>query len=146
MKNKISIFTGKKLELIRVFTENEVKLYALLTGDNNPIHLDEKFSQNTRFKTRICHGMLIGALFSTIIGTNFPMAIYLKQNLQFMSPVFLNEEIKSTVLIKEITKKVILLETNVLKILENKIAIQGEATILIDNISDYDIIKQNQNI
>ena len=83
--------------------------FADVSGDKNPIHLDEDFAEQTRFGKRIVHGMLIGSYFSAIIGNDFPGngTIYLNQSMIFKNPIYYNSDViidlKSEV--KNITKE-----------------------------------------
>jgi 3-hydroxybutyryl-CoA dehydratase len=73
----------------KVITDEDVKAFAGLSGDVNPVHLDDEFASGTIFKKRIAHGFLTGALFSTVLGTKLPGpgCIYLSQGLKFRAPV-----------------------------------------------------------
>ena len=74
------------------FSQEEVVLFAKVTGDNNPVHLDEEYASKTLFKRPIIHGMLGGSVFSKVFGTMFPGegTIYLNQNLQFLRPMLVS--------------------------------------------------------
>lgn len=74
------------------FTQEDVVLFAKVTGDNNPVHLDETYAANTIFKRPIIHGMLGATVFSKVFGTMFPGegTIYLNQNLQFLRPMLVD--------------------------------------------------------
>lgn len=71
------------------FSQQDVVLFAKVTGDNNPVHLDDEYAAKTLFKRPIIHGMLGGSVFSKVFGTMFPGegTIYLNQNLQFLRPM-----------------------------------------------------------
>jgi len=84
-------------------TDAMVRAFAELSGDKNPIHLDEEFAEKSIFGKRIAHGMIMGALISRVLATELPGpgAIYLSQELKFVAPVFIDE----TITIKlEVTK------------------------------------------
>lgn len=72
-----------------------VRAFAELSGDRNPIHLDEEFAKKSIFGRRIAHGMITGALISRVLATELPGpgAIYLSQELKFVAPVFINDTI-----------------------------------------------------
>lgn len=74
------------------FSQQDVVLFAKVTGDNNPVHLDDEYAANTLFKRPIIHGMLGGSVFSKVFGTMFPGegTIYLNQNLQFLRPMLVS--------------------------------------------------------
>jgi len=79
-----------KFSLEFSFSQEDVNAFAAVTGDNNPIHLDEAYAAQTIFKRRIVHGMLGASVLSKIFGTRYPGegTIYLKQNLTFLSPMY----------------------------------------------------------
>ena len=83
------INVGDKFEHNFVFKQEHVVMFAKVTGDNNPVHLDEEYAAKTIFKKPIIHGMLGATVFSKVFGTMFPGegTIYLNQNLQFLKPM-----------------------------------------------------------
>ena len=88
----------------KTVTESDVYLFAGLTGDFNPLHINEEAAKKSTFKTRIAHGMLSGSFISTVLGTKVPGpgTIYLEQNLKFKKPVFINDTITAKVVVSEI--------------------------------------------
>jgi len=125
---------GEKAYLSKVFTEADVILFAKLSLDINPLHLDKDFAMKTIFKKRIVHGMLVSSLFSAIIANNLPGpgSIYLSQELNFKKPVFLNEEVLAEVEIINIRKdKPIITLKTICYNMEKQIVIEGEAIVLI---------------
>jgi len=117
------------------FTQEDVELFARVTGDTNPIHLDVEYAKNTIFKKPIMHGFLSASIFSRIFGTEFPGigTIYLSQNLKFMKPMFSETEYKATVFVKHIDseKNLVTLETKVIDE-TGKITLDGEALIRVN--------------
>lgn len=91
----------------KTITENDVVLFSEVSGDKNPVHLDETFAKESIFHTRIAHGGLINALFSTVLGTELPGlgTIYLQQDSKFIKPVYLNDHIKAIVEAIEINEE-----------------------------------------
>ena len=85
-------------------TEEDVQRFAQVSGDFNPVHLDDTFAKQSIFHNRIAHGGLINALFSTVLGTELPGlgTIYLQQDSRFIKPVYLNDHIKAIVEAEEI--------------------------------------------
>lgn len=90
---------GQQASLEKVFTDEDVRTFAKISLDTNPVHLNEEYAQNTIFKGRIIHGFLSGSLISAIIGTILPGegTIYLNQTMNFRKPVRVGERIKATV-------------------------------------------------
>ncbi len=94
---------GDTASLTRTLTYRDIELFAIMSGDVNPVHLDEAFAQNSMFHKIIAHGMWGGALISTVLGTQLPGpgAIYLGQSLRFRHPVGLGDTITVTVKVTE---------------------------------------------
>ena len=86
---------GMSAEVCRTFTANEVKVFSDLTGDINPVHLDEKYASKTIFGSCIVHGALASSIFSTIFANTLPGpgCIYLKSENKFLKPIYLDEEV-----------------------------------------------------
>jgi len=98
------IKVGMTSSYTRTITDEDVKKFAEVSGDNNPIHLDEEYAKNSRFKKRIAHGLMTASFFSTIFGTKFPGkgSIYISQNVEFKRPVYLGDTVVATVLVKTV--------------------------------------------
>jgi 3-hydroxybutyryl-CoA dehydratase len=95
---------GMSAKFIKTIEERDVVLFAEISGDTNPIHLDEDFAARSAFGGRIAHGMLTAGLISTVIGTVLPGpgAIYLGQNLRFKAPVRLGDRVEAEVTVTEL--------------------------------------------
>jgi acyl dehydratase len=100
-------YVGQSASLKKVFESDEVKAFAELSLDKNPIHLDETYAEQSRFGNRIVHGFFVGSLISAVFGTVLPGegAIYLHQEMNFRKPVFHGEEITATVVVTNIKKE-----------------------------------------
>ncbi len=94
-----TLAVGNRASFTKTITESDIVLFAGITGDMNPVHIDETFAEKSLFKKRIAHGMLSAGLISTVLGTRIPGpgAIYLKQSLEFRKPVFIGDTITATV-------------------------------------------------
>ncbi|MCB2294117.1 MaoC family dehydratase [Clostridium algoriphilum] len=129
-----SFYIGQSEEYIKKFTEDDVESYARITGDYNYMHMDEEKAKKSFFKGRIVHGQLVGGLISALLGMKLPGGgnIYLKQSLEFIKPVRINELIKAKVIITEINekKKVLILDTFCLNEQE-EIVLRGKAEVLV---------------
>jgi 3-hydroxybutyryl-CoA dehydratase len=91
-------------EYRKTVTETDVVLFAGLTGDNNPMHIDEEFASQTRFGGRIIHGMLTASFLSSVIGMKMPGpgCIYMGQNIKFLKPVHIGETVTARATVAEI--------------------------------------------
>jgi len=95
---------GDAAEFAKTVTETDIYLYAGITGDFNPAHVNETYAKNTFFKTRIAHGMLTAGFISAIIANQLPGpgTIYLKQELSFLAPVRIGDTITARVEVLEL--------------------------------------------
>jgi len=98
------ITLGQTASLQRTLTWRDLELFALVSGDVNPMHLDPEFAATTRFHHLIAHGMWGGALISALLGTRLPGpgTIYLSQELKFLRPVSLGDTVTATVCVIEL--------------------------------------------
>lgn len=116
------------------FTQEEVEKFAEVTGDKNPVHLDEKYAASTMFRKPIMHGFLGGSVFSKVFGTLFPGegTIYLKQSMAFLKPMYVNTEYEAVFTVKDLNKEKhrIHVETKIIEKATGAETIIGEATVL----------------
>ena len=86
---------GMSAEIIRSFNANDLRVFSKLSGDINPVHLDEKYASQTIFGSCIVHGALASSIFSTIFANTLPGpgCIYLKSESKFLKPIYLDEEV-----------------------------------------------------
>ena len=124
---------GQKVSIEKVFNEEEVLNFSKMSMDDNPIHFDKDYAQNSRFKQRIVQGPFVTSLIGGLLGSKLPGpgTIYINQNTQFLKPVFIGDKVTASIEIKEIRedKPVIKLRTWVEK--ENgELVIDGEAVVL----------------
>lgn len=124
---------GDSAEITKRIDETDIQTFADLTGDHNPVHLDDAFARTTPFKRRIAHGMLTASLISSVLASKLPGegSIYLGQTLQFVAPVFPGDEITARVTVKQIRedKPIVKLETICLN-QHSEVVIRGEATVM----------------
>ncbi|AZZ93069.1 3-hydroxybutyryl-CoA dehydratase [Hahella sp. KA22] len=107
------LHVGDSATYTRTLTEQEIVLFAAVSGDINPVHLDAEYAQSTVFKERIGHGMWSGALISAALATVIPGpgTIYLEQHLSFKRPVKLNDVLTVTLTVTEkLSKKRVVLD------------------------------------
>ena len=99
MHERHTFTIGEEASTTRIFTQEDVEKFAELSGDHNPIHLDDSYARSSFFKGRIVHGMLVASLISSLLGNTLPGpgAIYLRQELQFTAPVRPGDEVTATV-------------------------------------------------
>ena len=122
---------NKEASSIRKITDKDVKQFSLISGDINPIHLDEEYAKKTRFKKRIAHGILVSSHISALLANTLPGegSIYLSQSLEFLAPVYINDQIKTIVKVVNIKNKVYELDCRCYN-QEEKIVLKGIAKVL----------------
>jgi acyl dehydratase len=123
---------GQKANFQRSVTERDIQLFAEVSGDRNPVHLDADYAATTQFKERIAHGMLTGALISAAIATTLPGpgTIYLGQNLSFTRPVKLGDELTVELeVLEKLPKNRVRISTTVLN-QDGKAVVKGEAEVM----------------
>ncbi len=123
---------GQAVEISRVVGAADIEAFAEVSGDNNPVHLDEAYARTTQFGERIAHGMLSAAYISAILGTRLPGpgAIYLSQSLRFRRPVRIGDLVvaRATVTALDEAKGRVTLET-VCEV-GGKTVMDGEAVVI----------------
>lgn len=123
---------GDKASITKLFSENNVLKFSLLSGDENPIHFDQEYASTTRFKKRIVQGPYVAALFGGILGSEVPGpgTIYLNQNTNFIAPVFIGDTVTANVEILSIRKDKPIIKLRTWATKNDEIVMDGEATIL----------------
>lgn len=131
-KTVTEIKVGDSSEFSKTIGESDVYLFAGITGDLNPFHVNEAYSKNTFFKGRIAHGMLLAGFISTVVGCQLPGpgAIYVKQDLKFLAPARIGDTItaKATVTdVDEENNRVVLQTTCTNQ--DGEVVLDGEAMV-----------------
>lgn len=128
------LYVGQSYSMTKSFTSEEVERFAEISGDNNLVHIDKEFAEQSVFHGRIVHGFLTGSLFSAIIGTKLPGpgSIYLGQNMNFKKPVYHGQPVTATVTIIEIRndKPIVRLSTTCVNE-TGETVIDGEAIVKV---------------
>ena len=125
---------GLSAEYSRVVSDREVRAFAEITGDFNPVHVDAEAAAKTRFGGRIAHGMLSAGLISSAIANILPGpgSIYLAQTLKFTAPVRLDDTVTVTLTVVELLSKNRLKLSTICRNQRGETILDGEATILLD--------------
>ncbi|MGL4687461.1 MAG: MaoC family dehydratase [Fusobacteriaceae bacterium] len=127
---------GMSDSITKTITPRDVDLFAEISMDRNPVHLDEEYASKTMFKKRIAHGILVTGLISAVLGTKLPGegAIYMGQEIKFMAPVFLGDTITAKVeVIELISEKNRVVVSTTCTNQDGKVVISGKATLLQKN-------------
>ena len=124
---------GDKASFSKTISESDIYLFAGVTGDLNPVHINEEYAKNSLFKTRVAHGFLCASLISTVFGTHLPGpgTIYLSQKMDFKAPVKIGDTVTATVEVieKRDDKKILTFKTTVTN-QDGTIVIDGTAVVL----------------
>src|SRR6476661_8466720 len=130
----MNIKIGDTFKKERLVTDELVRAFAEVSGDYNPIHLDEDFAKTTRFGRRIAHGMLSGAFISAVLGYELKerKIVYLSQTLKFTAPVFIGDTVTATATVTNIRedKPIVTLET-ICTNQNGETLVKGEAAVMI---------------
>ncbi|MEZ5346676.1 MAG: MaoC family dehydratase [Pyrinomonadaceae bacterium] len=125
---------GDTFTVNKEVTDELIRQFAEISGDHNPLHLDEEFAKNTRFGKRIAHGMLTSSFISAVLGYKLSVrkVVYLGQTLKFKHPTFIGDVVTAKAVVKHIRgdKPVVKIETTC----ENQdgvLLVEGEATIML---------------
>ena len=120
---------GQAAEATRTVGESDVERFAEVSGDDNPVHLDEAFARTTVMKGRVAHGMLLGGFISALIGGQLPGhgAIYMSQTLRFRRPVRIGDAVTTRVEVTGIDGADVTLST-ICKV-QGRAVIEGEALV-----------------
>jgi 3-hydroxybutyryl-CoA dehydratase len=133
-RNSFSV--GEAATFSRTFTQEDVEIFSTLSGDKNPIHLDEIYAKATRFQGRIIHGLLVASLISSALGTTLPGpgGVYLSQQLSFRAPARVGERLTAKVRVTDwdAIKGRIILATEVVNDYEVQLII-GEAKLVLSS-------------
>jgi 3-hydroxybutyryl-CoA dehydratase len=129
-----SISVGISHEFEIIVTEKLVSDFSVISGDFNPLHMDENYATKTKFKKRVCHGMLLASFLSRLVGMYLPgkNALYFSQILNFISPCFINDiiTVKGEIIDKNYATKIITLKTSIVN-QKNELILDGEAKVMI---------------
>ncbi len=124
---------GMSASFSKTLTDADIVMFSGVSGDTNPVHLDEDYAKSTIFKGRISHGMLSAGFISAVLGTKLPGpgSIYVSQSLRFKAPVRPGETVTARVTVMEIIpeKSRAIFQTQCM--VGDTVVIDGEATVLV---------------
>ncbi|WP_223291507.1 MaoC family dehydratase [Defluviicoccus vanus] len=124
---------GMSASFGKTVTDADICLFAGLSGDTNPVHLNDAFAKETMFKGRIAHGMFGASLISAVFGTKMPGpgCIYVSQTLKFKAPVKAGDTMIARVTVKSLNEKKKFVEFDTVVLVGDKKVIEGEATLMV---------------
>jgi len=124
---------GMEDSVSKTVTNEDITAFAELSGDINPVHLNEEFAAGTIFKKRIAHGFLTGSLFSTVLGTKLPGpgCVYMSQTMKFKGPVFIGDELVATCTITNVDTEKARVTFDCVCTANGKPVLVGEALMMV---------------
>ncbi|MEM1139379.1 MAG: MaoC family dehydratase [Pseudomonadota bacterium] len=132
------ISPGQTAEYAKTVSDADILMFAGVSGDTNPVHIDASYAATTMFKERIAHGMLSAGFISTVLGTLLPGpgAVYLKQSLSFKAPVRIGDTVRAVCTVKEVVpeKKRVIMQTQCF--VGDDMVIDGEASLMVPSKND----------
>ncbi len=123
---------GQSASMSKTVTEADVVLFAGVTGDFNPAHVDEEYAKESMFKGRIAHGMMSAGFISAVLAMKLPGpgTIYLGQTLQFKAPVRIGDTVTATVTVSDINVEKKIVELNTVCTVSGKPVVKGDCTMM----------------
>lgn len=127
------IKVGMQVSYSHTVTDADVKAYAGLSGDKNPVHMSDEYASNSRFKARIAHGLFSAGFFSALFGTRLPGpgCVYISQNLLFKAPVYLQDTVEASVCVRAVNQRKRTVTFHTYCTVKGHLVIDGEAEIYI---------------
>ena len=124
---------GQTTEISHTVTDADIRAFAEVSGDNNPVHLDEAYAAATPFKTRIAHGMLSAGYISAVLGTRLPGpgAIYISQTMNFKRPVRIGDEVITRATVSAIDADRARVTLSTVCEVAGKAVVEGEAVVMV---------------
>lgn len=134
--NKIpleEISVGMQASYSQIVTDSDIKNFSQISGDINPVHLDEGYAKNSKFKKRIAHGMMTASYFSALFGTKIPGVgcVYTSQALSFKRPVYIGDKVTANVTVTNVDADKRRVKFKTICLVRNKIVTSGEAEIYV---------------
>jgi 3-hydroxybutyryl-CoA dehydratase len=125
--------TGMTAVYAKTVTEADIVMFAGISGDTNPVHLDALFAEQTPFKGRIAHGMLAASFISTVLGTKLPGpgCIYLGQSLKFRAPVKAGDTVTARVTVRDVNRDKKRITVATVCTVGDTVVIDGEAQLMV---------------
>ena len=137
IKNTVDVLSNLKVGMSESYsqtiTDADIKSFSGVSGDKNPVHMSDEYAENSKFKKRIAHGLMLSSYFSAIFGTKLPGpgCVYVSQSLKFIRPVYIGDTVTATVAIKSINPETRRIYFDTVCSVKGRTVIKGAAEIYL---------------
>jgi len=127
------IAVGMSASYSQTITDSDIKSFAGISGDNNPVHMSDEYAEQSRFGKRIAHGLISASFFSALFGTRIPGpgCVYVSQSLNFKKPVYIGDTVTASVTVVRVDKDKNRIFFDTICKVKGRIVIAGEAELYI---------------
>lgn len=127
---------GMQVSYSQTITDADIKAFAGISGDKNPVHMSDEYAENSRYKKRIAHGLLSASFFSALFGMRLPGngCVYVSQSLQFKRPVYIGDTVTAVAIVESIDLNKRRVRFRTICKVKEKTVIDGEAELYVPNV------------